>query len=105
MSILIANKRNGSKGEYIGRPSPLGNPFKIVECGGREKVIAAYRKWLRVALMNPDRDMYKKVNEEFARLELKLFEEGHLTLLCWCSPLPCHGDVIADFLENGFEAD
>ncbi len=98
MTILIANKRNGSEGEYIGRPSPLGNPFKIGECGSRERVIETYRTWLGIALRN--RAGYPETNDEFDRLSLKLFDEQHLTLLCWCSPLPCHGDVIADFLEN-----
>lgn len=97
MTILIANKRNGNRGEYIGRPSPLGNPFKIGECGNRKHVIERYRKWLLVALRSPNR--YPELCAEFDRLSQKLLDEQHLTLLCWCSPLPCHGNVIADFLD------
>lgn len=98
-TILIVNKRNGAcDGEYIGRPSPLGNPFPIGDCGSREVVIEQYRKWLSIALAKPGR--YPEANVEFYRLCEKHRRDGRLTLVCWCSPLPCHGDVIADFIED-----
>ena len=31
---------------YVGRPSPLGNPFVLGRDGNREEVIAEYRHWL-----------------------------------------------------------
>lgn len=63
---------------YIGRPSIWGNPFKIGRDGTREEVIEKYRRWIanQPALL--------------ARLhELK----GH-DLICYCAPLPCHGEVL-----------
>jgi len=39
------------------------------------------------------------VKEELIRLA-ELSKEGDLTLICWCTPLPCHGDVIKDALEK-----
>ena len=34
--IIIVNKHHGKSGEYIGRGSPLGNPFVIGKDGSRE---------------------------------------------------------------------
>ncbi len=45
--IRIENKkRYCGEGVYIGRPSPLGNPYKIGEHGTRHEVLAKYRAWL-----------------------------------------------------------
>ena len=64
---------------YIGRPSKWGNPFTIGKDGTREEVIEKYRDWLT-------EDM-----KVMAREELR----GKI-LGCWCSPLACHGDVLAE---------
>ena len=47
--ILIGNKHRDkvALGDvYIGRPSPLGNPFVIDRDGDRATVIAKYERWL-----------------------------------------------------------
>lgn len=45
--IRIENKKTyRGDGVYIGRPSLLGNPFKIGEHGTRDEVIGRYRIWL-----------------------------------------------------------
>ena len=101
---------------YIGRPSPLGNPFKIGPDGDRDAVIERYRLWLTEVLyfkdwwaQNPsaESDFLPEYVErmtaaytEFDRLCAKYKREGTLKLMCWCSPLPCHGDVIANFIES-----
>jgi hypothetical protein len=100
--ITIANKRNASSGEYIGRPSPLGNPFthlknsKYAEktCSSRDESVDNYREWLMERLEESDSD----VAEELIRLNDMLEETGRLTLLCWCRPSLCHGDVIKEIL-------
>ena len=62
--ITVANRRTGAVGEYIGRPSPLGNPFMIGRDGTRDEVIAKYRVWLNDQL---------QINvEEKARLTYRL---------------------------------
>ena len=40
--IVIVNKHHGMQGEYIGRGSPLGNPFVIGVHGTRKEVIDKY---------------------------------------------------------------
>jgi hypothetical protein len=45
--IRIENKKTyRGDGVYIGRPSLLGNPFKIGQHGTRREVIQRYRAWL-----------------------------------------------------------
>ena len=69
---------------YIGRPSKWGNPFIIGRDGTREQVIEKYRKWI---LSQP-------------KLLASLSEIKDKTLGCWCSPKPCHGDILLELSNN-----
>lgn len=72
----------------IARPSRFGNPFKIGRDGTREEVISKYHLWFYARLAaEPD---FRRAVELLA---------GR-TLGCWCRPLACHGDVIAEYLDN-----
>ena len=64
---------------YIGRPGKWGNPFVIGKDGTRSEVIARYEAWLKT---QPE-------------LLAGLHQLQGKVLGCWCSPLPCHGDVLA----------
>jgi hypothetical protein len=64
--------------------SPLANPFRIEVDGDREQVIAKYRDYL---LGRPD-------------LLAMLPGVRGQRLGCWCKPLPCHADVIAEFADR-----
>ena len=66
---------------YIGRPSTWGNPFVIGKDGDRAEVIKKYRHWLSY---NPV--MVKKAQEQL---------KGK-SLVCFCAPLACHGDVLME---------
>lgn len=63
---------------YIGRPSIWGNPFAIGRDGTRAEVIAKYETWLA----------------QQPRLMVQLDRLRGRHLVCWCAPLPCHGDVL-----------
>lgn len=76
-------------GEYVGRPSPLGNPFPIGPDESRETVIQRYHTWLRSQL-----EYDTSARKEFERLQQIYRDTGSLILICWCAPLPCHADVI-----------
>lgn len=93
-SITVVNKHHGKSGEYIGRGSPLGNPFVIGKDGTREQVIAKYRVWLQEQIDkgNP------VVLDELNRLGNKAIDEKGLALQCFCYPKPCHGEVIKEKL-------
>ena len=91
--INVMNKTSYTgDGEYIGRPSPLGNPFKIGKDGTREETIQKYRIWLwkQIQQQTPAYD-------EFIRLA-RLATNEPVTLVCWCTPQPCHADVIKNAL-------
>jgi len=98
MEISVINKRSlsdalpGVTRVYVGRPSPLGNPFKIGRDGDRDAVVGKYRQWLWRNMNNP------KVKAELNAL-LGLALKGSLELVCWCAPQACHADVIANALR------
>ena len=69
---------------YIGRPSKWGNPFIIGRDGKRNEVVNKFRVWcLR------QRGIMDSLGELRGR-----------TLGCWCSPLQCHGDVLAELADD-----
>jgi hypothetical protein len=80
---------------YVGRPmhrggwhlegSPLANPFRPGPDGSREEIVEKYRDWL------------------LARSELLELLPGlrGRRLGCWCLPLPCHAQVIAELADAG----
>ena len=80
---------------YIGRPSKWGNPFTHIKDGKtlakfqvatRQDAIESFRKW---------------ITEGEGKYLLKdLPELQHKTLGCWCSPLACHGEVLAELVNN-----
>jgi len=93
---MINIDRVGSiRGIYVGRPSPLGNPFVIGNDGSRDEVIEQYRQWLRNewAQHGPARKALEQLVKQYQRT-------GVLTLLCHCSPKRCHASVIADAIHN-----
>jgi hypothetical protein len=59
------------------RKSKWHNPFKVGRDGTPEEVLAKYERWLHTSGRINDID------------ELRGFD-----LACWCSPEPCHGDVL-----------
>lgn len=93
-SITIVNKHHGESGEYIGRGSPLGNPFVIGKHGTREQVIAKYKDWLQEQIDKGN----SVVLDELNRLGNKAIDEKGLALQCFCYPKPCHGEVIKEKL-------
>jgi len=101
LNIRVGNITRDDAGVYIGRKSgvrptsPLSNPYRMRDESQRGVVIAKYRKWLWAKIVARD----PKVTEELWRLlDLAKRPEG-VTLLCWCAPKPCHGDVIASALR------
>jgi Domain of unknown function (DUF4326) len=71
-------------GVYCGRGSVLGNRFRIGVDGDREEVIRKFRAWLWERMECGD----ERVIEAMSGLN------ANSVLGCWCSPLPCHCEVI-----------
>lgn len=91
MRLPVLNQRTDPipKGAlYVGRPSPLGNPFPIRGTSTRAVVIEKYRAYF---LERVKRDLVFMAAVRNARTAT--------ALVCWCKPEPCHSDVIAEYLE------
>ena len=78
---------------YIGRPGKWGNPFWFTKYPvpgfahqerTREESIALFRNWImtKPELLRDLKDLKGKV------------------LGCWCSPKPCHGDVLVELANE-----
>lgn len=99
MKITVVNKHRKQDGEYIGRGSPLGNPWPIQGFDTREIVIARYKVYLCQQIENGN----KRVINELERLGNIAITTGSLNLQCFCSPQQCHGDIIKEVLENAIQ--
>ena len=92
--MRVLNKRDVGhppNSVYIGRPSIWGNPFAIGRDGNREQVIAKYRQWLWSQI-------------QAGKITKPMLRQLHgKDLVCWCAPLPCHGDVLAKAVEWSME--
>jgi len=101
LHIAVARKGCGLKGVYVGRPTPLGNPFRLENEDQREEVVARYATWLEGELRQGNREITRTLEELYRRLR----HRGALTLLCFCAPKRCHAEVIADHLKRRAEAE
>jgi len=72
--------------EYVGRPTKWGNPWVIGADGSREQVIQMYRDEL---INSP---VLQYLRDSLTELKGK-------DLVCWCSPLPCHADVLLELAD------
>lgn len=91
-SVQALNQAFGDRWVYIGRAnsyaglpqSPLANPFKVREFGGRGQTLPHYKRWLWQRIQAGDE----------AVLEALRAIDAQTVLICWCKPGPCHGDVV-----------
>ena len=85
---------------YVGRGSPLGNPFVMQNPSDteRRRVIWRFRYWLeeQLAAQPPNAG----VLQQLATIR-ELASTGPVYLACFCAPKPCHAGVIRYFLEHG----
>ncbi|QDH84049.1 DNA repair protein [Achromobacter phage vB_AxyP_19-32_Axy11] len=100
MSIIVVNKYklvNPDREDiYIGRGSPLGNPYPIGKDGTREEVIRKYAVWLDHKIKTHDAAVCNALNNILSR-----HRKGQVVkLVCFCKPQACHGDIIKSVVEN-----
>lgn len=102
IKIYNANNEFPTNGILIDRSSILGNPFSHIPNKGkfpvdtREDAIRAYEDWIKEKLENKIDPYYT----EFNRLISIFRDTGELHLICWCKPLPCHGDVLKKLINE-----
>lgn len=90
MITTVVNRRVEDYDVYIGRLSIWANPFShvdskftVTKVATREDAIECYRKWI---VLQP-------------HLLARLHELKGKRLGCWCEPLPCHGQVLAELAD------
>ncbi len=96
---IIVGKKWDSGAVYIGRGSPLGNPFKMLSEQDRDSVCDKYEEWFKEQIKINN----KTVLTELSRL-YKLAKNQDLILGCYCAPKRCHGDTIKQFLDGYLNA-
>ena len=83
---------------YIGRPLPLGNPYKIGTKYKRGETLDLYKKWLWREI-NKENSITKT---EFLKLA-DIAKAQDLVLGCWYKQqhkeIACHGDIIKAAIE------
>ena len=96
--LTVLNRHHGNpKGQYIGRGTPLGNPFKVEKGRTRRQAIEQFRKWALNALTDQRHPF------TVAAKELKTRHDAgeDIKLVCSCKPDACHGDIIVELIEEG----
>ena len=91
-SIQVLHQSFGDHWVYIGRAnsyagleqSPLANPFKPKDFGGRGQTLPHYRHWLWERI---------QAGDEVILNALRTIDDDTV-LVCWRKPGPCHGDVV-----------
>jgi hypothetical protein len=80
---------------YIGRGTPVGNPFKMYNGADRDRVCDNYNIWFYNQIKHKNEAVIKFLDN------LKKFHKlGDLYLRCYCAPKRCHGDTIKSYLKN-----
>jgi Domain of unknown function (DUF4326) len=129
VEIVVVKKgssiKPGFQRAYIGRGTPLGNPFSHLERrgrgGSRDEAVDAYGEWLEVLLGYREatdapvllwlaRPMVGELEarQQAARRQLNdlylLAIQGKLELECFCVPERCHGEHVKRVLESVLQA-
>lgn len=93
MKTTVVNIKSSAYDQYIGRAGHgqdgyFGNPFILKPWMKRGETLERYRKYFYDRLASDP-----EFKERIHALRGK-------TLGCFCKPLPCHGDIIAEYLNQ-----
>jgi hypothetical protein len=82
---------------YIGRGSPLGNPFVMENTSQeeRDRVCDLYKEWFDNKIQNSDNGVMNELRKIYALAKVQ-----PVTLGCFCTPKRCHGETIKSFLDQ-----
>ncbi|KKL15193.1 hypothetical protein LCGC14_2508010, partial [marine sediment metagenome] len=89
-----------SSAVYIGRPSKWGNPFQIGrrhEPAQGQPDIIIDREWAVYLYREMVEDWKWRNTEAYQTIREELKGKN---LVCWCAPLPCHGDVLLELANE-----
>jgi hypothetical protein len=86
-------------GLYVGRPTLLGNPFKVTFEAQRGLMVDKYEEWLAQRMRHPNNPVYHEV----MRLVEMVKSGQSLALECTCAPRRCHADILKRTIEQLLE--
>lgn len=104
--ITVVNKYKHTSTEndvYIGRGSVLGNPYtstkdKVTKaefiCDSREESVESFRQYLVLKIAEKDKKICNELN--------RIYKMKEVSLVCFCKPKSCHGDIIKELIEDKF---
>lgn len=95
--IRVVNRHHRSTGhavEYVGRGTPLGNPWAVTREVPRPVALARYADWLRRMVRQRDLGVMAELDRLTARARAAAQRGEALLLECSCAPAPCHADLI-----------
>lgn len=96
VNLILCNRRYdvGLPNYYIGRPGQLGNPFrpKTKSLSERDRVCDEFDNHFKNNL-----SYYEPYIDEMIQAAI---EYGNIQLVCFCSPLRCHGDTYLEHIKN-----
>ena len=95
--MITVGRKKDKGAQYIGRGSPLGNPFHMKDKfpEERDRVCDEYEEWFREKVRRKD----SEIIAELDRLTDIALDHA-LVLGCFCSPLRYHGETIKQYLED-----
>ncbi len=92
--LTVVNKHKVRNADfYLGRGSPLGNPFIINDHQDRDKVCDLYEEYFKKVVN--DRDKNLVINQTEQKL---LFKD--VTIGCFCKPQRCHLDTVKEHIDK-----
>lgn len=84
MPTTVVNLRHDFCDVQICRPGQWGNPFLIGLDGTRTECVEKYREWIKT--------------QPQLLAQLPMLKGKRLG--CFCAPLPCHGDVLKEMVDD-----
>ncbi len=77
----------------VGRPGKWGNKFRVGLDYSQEEAVRRHELWIK--------EQIKQGNVGFGvQFRYNLEELREKDLVCWCAPLPCHGDLLLELANK-----
>lgn len=89
----------GYSSVYVGRGSPLGNPFPMQGESMRDEVCEKF-----IEYFNKQKEIKDSpVRKELVVLFRRMVAGEKLNLQCFCKPRRCHADTLAECLNKAYQ--
>lgn len=107
MAIIVYNRKEeehiGENNYPIFRPSILSNPYTHIKDKQTKALYVVKTREEAIEKYSHHFDVMYGRNTEFTKLIDEIYDKYRkgedVYLECYCKPLPCHGDIIAEKLQ------